>query len=467
MVKVVFTKTQMDAIKLTGEHILIKGVPGSGKTLVLLSKLQNILKEDPNASILFITYNKTLKKYIEDSLKQANPDLDLTKINLDVSTYHGWAKRILESISEYKIPIKKNEFQEFFQTLDGAHRFYQDEKYESFIDEEIIWIKEKGISNFLEYKEIRRTGRGTALQVADREEVFVIFEKWNEYLRQSQRCMWQDYAIRIDNNMDKILREYPYDYVLIDEAQDLSQMQLITLRKLPHKGLVVAADLGQKIYKTDFTWISVGIKVQGGRTKALEHAFRSTSEIMALANSLLKHDSTLNGEDIEQNFDTHKSGLMPVVCSAQDYKFEMDLVVKLIKEIQHEAKKEKFEPTIGVLLFDNASCDTWNNSFNKYKGIKSELIRDEKGSALTPGVKILTMHSAKGLEFDYVIITKLSSKFPTLFSKLEDDKQSELDMKRRLLYVSMTRAKENVYLTYKGEPSRYIDELDSSLYLKE
>ncbi|WP_419959484.1 3'-5' exonuclease [Psychrobacillus sp. BM2] len=466
MVKYILTPTQMDAVNAKGEHVLVKGIPGSGKTTVLLTKLQNIVEEDPSASILFVTFNNTLQKYIKESLKndlEEELQMDLEKLNVDVYTYHKWTVKVLHKLRKYKEPVNKNTFSTFLNQLSGTHRFYTDKKYQAFVEEEIAWIKDKGIKTFDEYKGIQRTGRGTALQASDRKVIYTILEAWNSYLNVNSLYMWQDYANVVNDYIDQVNKQFEYDYIFIDEAQDLSQIQLISLRKVARKGLVVAADLGQKIYKTDFTWLSVGIKVQGSRTKKLSGAFRSTKEIMDLANSLLKHDSTLNSEDIEQEYDAEESGLLPGVLSAESYKYETQLVAKLIKDIQAEAQADGWESTIGVLLFENHRLDGWRNSLY-YSDIQSEIIRDQYGSALTPGVKLLTMHGAKGLEFDYVIISGLNNRFPSLQNRLEDDITSTIDINRRLLYVSMTRAKENVYLTYKGTPSRYIEELDKDLY---
>ncbi|MBM7609143.1 superfamily I DNA/RNA helicase [Lysinibacillus composti] len=466
MVKYILTPTQMDAVNAKGEHILVKGIPGSGKTTVLLTKLQNIVEEDTTANILFITFNNTLQKYIKESLQndlEEELQIELDKLNVEVYTYHKWAAKMLHKLRMYKDPVEKDTFSTFFKELKGTHRFYTDKKYQSFVEEEIAWIKEKGIKTFDEYKDIRRTGRGTALQANDRKIVYTILEAWNSYLNAKSLYMWQDYANVVNDNINLVNKNFKYDYIFIDEAQDLSQIQLITLRKVARKGIVVAADLGQKIYKTDFTWLSVGIKVQGGRTKKLSGAFRSTKEIMDLANSLLKHDSTLNPEDIEQEYDAEESGLIPGVLNADSYKFETELVAKLIKDIQAQTKADGWEPTIGVLLFESHRLDGWRKSLY-YSNIQSEIIRDQYGSALTTGVKLLTMHGAKGLEFDYVIISGLNDRFPSLRNRLEDEITHTIDINRRLLYVSMTRAKENVYLTYKGKPSRYIEELDKNLY---
>lgn len=466
MVKIILTPTQMDAVNAKGEHILVKGIPGSGKTTVLMMKLQSIIEENPSASILFITFNNTLQKYIKESL-QSDLEEELGKsldsLKVEVFTYHKWAKKMLYSAHKYKEPVKKDTFSNFWSGLSGSHRFYKEEKYQAFVEEEIAWIKNKGITSFEEYKTIRRTGRGTALQVNDRKEVYRILEAWNLYLQAHGLYMWQDYANVVNEQIERLKKLYNYDYIFIDEAQDLSEIQLITLRKMASKGLVVAADLGQKIYRTDFTWRSVGINVQGGRTKSLTGAFRSTKEIMDLANSLLKHDATLNSEDIEQEYDAEESGLIPGVLNAKSYQYETELVGKLIKDIQAQAKKDGWEPTIAVLLFENNRINGWKNSLY-YQQIQGEIIREQKGSALTPGVKLLTMHGAKGLEFDYVIIAGMNHRFPSLRNRLEDEIANEIDINRRLLYVSMTRAKENVYLVYKGEPSRYIKELDKNLY---
>lgn len=469
MVNYTLTPAQMDAVNAKGEHILVKGVPGSGKTTVLLTKLQNIVEQNPDASILFITFNNTLQKYIKESLKydvEQDLRMDLEELGVEVYTYHKWATKMVHKLRKYRKPVEKNTFSEFFNELSGSHRFYTDEKYIMFIAEEIAWIKNKGVKTFDEYKGIRRTGRGTALQTKDRKVIYKILEAWDLYLKANSLYMWQDYANVVNDHINLVNKHFQYDYVFIDEAQDLSQIQLITLRKVARKGLIVAADLGQKIYKTDFTWVSVGIKVQGGRTKTLSGAFRSSKEIMDLANSLLKHDSTLNEVDIEQEYDAEESGMLPSILNAKSYKYENELVAKLIKEILTEAKEDNWNPTIAVLLLENNRLDGWRKSFY-YKDIQSEIIREQDGSALTPGVKLLTMHGAKGLEFDYVIISGLNNRFPSLKNLLEDEIESTVDTNRRLLYVSMTRAKENVYLTYKGQPSRYIGELDEDLYYLE
>jgi DNA helicase-2/ATP-dependent DNA helicase PcrA len=72
------------------------------------------------------------------------------------------------------------------------------------------------------------------------------------------------------------------------------------------------------------------------------------------------------------------------------------------------------------------------------------------------GVHLLTLHGAKGLEFDAVFIPRIEEKeLPIKLARTE----TEIAEERRLLYVGMTRAKRHLVLTWSGRPSRFLREL--------
>ncbi len=90
-----------------------------------------------------------------------------------------------------------------------------------------------------------------------------------------------------------------------------------------------------------------------------------------------------------------------------------------------------------------------------------------KDPASEPGVTLITMHNTKGLEFDRVIITGMEE---GLFPSRPDEKDDELEEERRILYVSITRAKRELYFstcrrrtiwgrTVVQEPSRFLQEI--------
>ena len=92
-----------------------------------------------------------------------------------------------------------------------------------------------------------------------------------------------------------------------------------------------------------------------------------------------------------------------------------------------------------------------------------------------PGVTLITMHNTKGLEFDNVYITGLEE---GLFPSRACETNADLEEERRIFYVALTRAKENLTLSYASRrmiwgrinhlyPSRFVRELDDSLIEKE
>ena len=90
-------------------------------------------------------------------------------------------------------------------------------------------------------------------------------------------------------------------------------------------------------------------------------------------------------------------------------------------------------------------------------GFVAELERryGDRGEARR-GVHLLTLHAAKGLEFEAVFVTRVEEKeLPTRLAKAPD----EIAEERRLFYVGLTRGKRHLFVTWSGKPSRFLREL--------
>jgi DNA helicase-2/ATP-dependent DNA helicase PcrA len=72
-------------------------------------------------------------------------------------------------------------------------------------------------------------------------------------------------------------------------------------------------------------------------------------------------------------------------------------------------------------------------------------------------VNLMTIHLAKGLEFDSVFIAGVAEGFLPHGRSLDDE--AGLEEERRLMYVAMTRARKNLYLSFHGIPSRFVNEI--------
>ncbi len=108
---------------------------------------------------------------------------------------------------------------------------------------------------------------------------------------------FDDLAVDLMKNRNKFTETIKYDHIFIDEAQDLQQVQLQVLKYIAKKSFIVAADKGQKIYKTSFTWKEIGLNAIGNRTKILKESYRSTKQIIQLAASLQQNDSVIYDDE--------------------------------------------------------------------------------------------------------------------------------------------------------------------------
>lgn len=453
MKKHTLTKEQSDIVLLNREDILVKGIAGSGKTLVLLYKAKKLAEENPGENVIIFTFNKTLKKSSEEIIKKLNLP------NLHVATFHSWAYRALMSTLGKKIifPAKSDCFLSLaIKSISSNHRFIIEEKYFDFLKDEISWIKGKGISSLEEYMSTQRLGRGTEVRVGTQGKkiVFKILSKYEEH--KGYKTEFDDFAPKLFKNREKIKSESRYDHVFVDEAQDLNQIQLQLLKEISNKTFFVAADTSQKIYKTYFTWKDIGINIVGGGTRVLKGCFRSTREILSLAHSL-QNEEMKKGEDYIEPELPEISGPLPVLFRCLNAYSQDALMAKNIKIMLKENK----DAIIG-LLFRNWSTSFRLKNLLKKEGIPFEEIKDNDGSSHTPGVKLTTFHSAKGLEFDCVLVVDLIN--PSL--KNEIDEEFYWETERKLLYVTLTRAKHYLQLYTYGTPNKLLGELDKNLYIE-
>ena len=108
-----------------------------------------------------------------------------------------------------------------------------------------------------------------------------------------------------------------------------------------------------------------------------------------------------------------------------------------------------------------ATMEEWFEHVEEYSNQLRILSRQKQDNR--PGVRLMTMHAAKGLEFDTVFIIQANEgRIP--YKKAVQEEQTEEE--RRLFYVAMTRAKEILKISYVKEkngkeqnPSRFVDEL--------
>lgn len=456
-----FNKLQEEVINYEQQEMLVKGVAGSGKTLCLLLNALNKAYEDDG--VYFFTYNKTLQKYISSMAE--NSDVE----NLSVATFHSWAFKELRKVyGNFTALFDDNKGKSVrLRLLDKSianarysynGRFITNPEYKQFILEEIEFMNSQYIKDYEEYSKIVRSGRGNEVRLSqnDREEIYCIFENYQAEKFMKNYFEPSEWAARLLDNFEKVKNNSNLNYVYIDEAQDLDKAQLLLLRRLTNNTFYIAADKGQKIYRTSYSWKDIGVNVLGGRTKILNSSFRTTAEILRLAKCLQKKDSILSDEDyIEASFDEMRSGLTPEVIIYDSEHSNM----QLIQEIKNSYTNDN-KVSVGVLVEGWKDANRIKRVFDEGR-IPYQEIKGENGSSITPGIKITTMHSSKGLEFDHVIIPEFKYE-----NKLMGNEDADaLNILRRLYYVSFTRARNKLTIIVpRRNPSRLFSELTRDLY---
>lgn len=160
---------------------------------------------------------------------------------------------------------------------------------------------------------------------------------------------------------------------------------------------------------------------------------------------------------------------------ATDVLYEAGINADLLADTSAEgiSKKENIEELLGAIKANED--ETRKNSSDSIVPLTDYISKvslltdtDQKDDG-TPRVTLMTIHAAKGLEFDAVFVTGLENDlFPNSNARYYP---KEMEEERRLFYVAITRAKRYCYLTYAksrfrfgtmdfGEPSIFLNEID-------
>lgn len=441
---------------------LVKGGPGSGKSTVALYCVREIF--DPkaprldakNPKVLFTTYTKSLTaaaEHLLSSLGVSSADLDI--MNVDKLTWKFLSKETRDT------DVEKN-FEGFVKGIlarGGAAYGNFTAQDARFLASEIEWmIIGQGLSSLKAYKEADRSGRGRILGVRQREAVWKLHEAAVAELARRGKSIFAQW--RLEALGSAVPR---YDYVFIDEAQDLQPVAirlLIKLCKNP-KNIFLTADNNQSIYGNGVSWTSVAadLKVQG-RSRILRRNYRTTAEIWNAIRQLAPEGS--GGRDDETlDVETPYSGESPVLRSYASLE---------------SAGPELAEWITGAVLqegFTLGSAAVLCPSHDVARIVHKALDRHVQTAPLVrggfnpeaPGIKVMTIHSSKGLEFPVVAVVGLQRDLIPMASPSIADREEHMARQRRLLFVACSRASRRLAVigSY-TEPSEFLPLFDESLW---
>lgn len=221
----------------------------------------------------------------------------------------------------------------------------------------------------------------------------------------------------------------PFDFILVDEGQDLSPDAFALMRDLaPH--ITVAMDHKQQIYEDGAGEVEI-IRALGLRRSNLTllDAFRCCPYIVRVAAEFVE-DASEREAFLNQSRTTQSEIQTPFLYEGNGLGDERARLIEVLRE------RQIVDRTIAVLFPQNRQVEGFAHGL-RAEGIPVETRKGglDFGNSLP---KLLTIHSAKGLTFDTVLMPRLIS---LSFSGWSDEET------RRLLYVGMTRATKWLYMS--------------------
>ena len=154
--------------------------------------------------------------------------------------------------------------------IDSDFRFFDPSRREYLLDE-LKWMKEHSFNEQEQYVTCVRKGRGTVvIRRNERPAIFQTYEAFYKRLDQKGILTVELAANKILANKERIPEDLRYDFVMIDEAQDLSLIKLLVAKALAKRSMTIAADFAQKIYSTGFTWKELGLEIRAMRRRNWE-----------------------------------------------------------------------------------------------------------------------------------------------------------------------------------------------------
>ena len=435
--------------------LVVNGAAGTGKTTTALLRLRQLcgswlgrmrrLSLTEPVRVLVLTYNRTLEGYIAELARhQVGPDPDL---ELEVLTFGKFARDLVGAGPQ---PEQADRLLRGFAQPFGLPT--------SFVTDEVEYLLGRFAPDDLEdYLTVRRDGRGSTPRVETPTRRLLLDEVVYPYVAAKAAAGvldWNDLAVAAGQ-----VAAEPWDVVVVDEAQDFSANQVRTV--LAHvaeeeHSVTFVLDAAQRIYPRAFTWKEVGIGVTSRR---LTRNCRNTRQIAALARGLLE-GLPVDDDGALPDFDAAETdGPLPNVLVGR-FSRQLDWALKYVVEPADLAEESVvFLHPRGGRWFDYLKdrLDT--------AGVPSvQLSRSSRWPGGDETVALCTIHSAKGLEFDHVLLLGLNQE---VTPHSDDEGEAKLDHLRRLVAMGIGRARKTVTVGFKpGAASTLVGLLDPDTYQK-
>ncbi len=433
-------KYQTKAVLCKKPVYLVVAGAGSGKTLTIEAKIDYLLKNNyKKEEILCISFTNETVNSLKSRLQENN--------NLvDVKTFHRLALDILGS--GYNISssnLLEYIIEEYFESI-----IYQDNTYKllNYIDN-IDNLKNIICTFINQFKSLNLTIdyflyllSSKAIKTEEKIILVIIFKVYiiyQEELKSENKIDFNDMINLAINKVDELTR-FKYSYIIIDEYQDTSKMKYLLIKKIVDRfntKIMAVGDDYQLIYSFTGSNISLFTKFKkyfkSSKIIKIKNNYRNPSDIVEISKRMILKNRNQINKRLKANKNIKDS---IIVVYYQDLIKDFEIIIKDIDNIM-------------VLGRNNKDLD---------------LLKELN---IEKNIHYMTIHSAKGLEEDNVIVLNNIDDTLGFPNKINNSdilsylfNYNQMEEERRLFFVALTRAKEKVFLfTIKGKESIFVKEL--------
>jgi len=437
-------------------HTAVLGTAGSGKTTLAIYRAAYLSESSmPHSGrTLLLTFNKALVTYLNY--------LKPTELRgVQIETYHTFARGYLNARGKMQyncICSDPDERQSYIsQAVKAVKSEYKPSRFFKrsidFFSDEIQWILCNGIESCDDYEKVERVGRiGTNLSRKLRPVMFEILSKYVE-LRNNGGNMydWDDIALHVRKEFEAEASARHYKHIIVDEGQDFSPEMLRSLvAAIPEDGsLSFFGDVAQQIYGQRMSWRSAGMNIP--QQWNFKENYRNTKQISRLGLAISQMPFFRDIPDLVVPTSPKADGPLPTLGICKNIQHQIDTAI--------QAARDNADTKSVAILVKNREQE---KHFSQVLSNATRLHRDLQ--SWNPGAGIFhgTYHSAKGLEFDMVILPFLDAdNLPDKDYITAHGEDDALTHNGRLIYVAATRARTQLILLHSGELTPLLPQAES------
>lgn len=450
----------------------LDGVSGSGKTCVVVKRAIRLASKYPGQKILILTLNRSLASLIRKLVEAACPPG--IEHSIEVLAFFELCQSLLEKYEPENQKIYDDKTWKSEEHIDEIWREYyrcelnntdarvmhpvhdmlitRNIAAENYIKEEFDWIRSAVQGDRHEYLDLSRTGRSFPLQKAHRSLLLKGLSAWENKMRHVGVTDYLGIATAVHRYVDSL--KPVYRCVLVDESQDFGTIELDVIRRLVSEcdnDLFLCGDAAQQVSAKHQNFASANINIPSTRRYSIRKNYRNSREILAAAYEILVDNISeeMEGENftiLDPEFASF-SGPPPLMLRANSLEEELAYALAFVEaEIEARPGAKGCLAVCGYSLYE---LEVYARRLG-LRLLDGSVLMDEGN------LFISDLEQTKGFEFDIVCIVNCNGS--AIPDPMTPSREQFRDLAR--FYVAMTRAKNQLVLSFSGEASPLLARAD-------